>query len=378
MDIRWLTASDADVGAAVAALKRDSRPAWVPNKRQVLVHVNNCLLLWYLCIVFMTFSIRVDDFQGGQVTGTDVLDIVGSMVVFAAWLAGTVWLTRWAARPPTPQAQLRQWRQDLTALANGFEPRPRSIAQFSSFLGADGRPMEQFPRFEAPGIEFGNLTPYGPRAGEWRYLRVALPAPLPHLVLDATVNDGLTSDLPEGIERQQRLSVGGEFDNWFRVYSPTEYGTEALYVLTPDVMADLIDHAWGFNVEIRDTSIIFFTRPGADFADPASWQSFGAILTTVVPRITAKAARYLDERVPGQDTSRLVTRIRAELDAPDVRYVAQEPRIGHDGRRLALREWANNARWGLRAAGWLALLTFLYVVPGLFAFAGFMSIVDGR
>ena len=234
------------------------------------------------------------------------------------------------------------------------------------------------PRFVAPGIEFGNLSAGAPRSSEWHYLAVTLPAALPHLILDATSNDTITSDLPARVERSQRLSLEGDFDRWFQVYAPITYRSDALYFLTPDVMASLIDTASEYNIEIIDDTLVFFTSTTANFATPAPWQAIHAILADATSRIAASARRYRDERVPGQEIPAVILAINAAREHPHTPWVAPQPRIGADGRRLDLRD--RNSGWVpvLGAVGWFALLTLLYAVPGIFAFAGLMSIIDGR
>lgn len=59
-------------------------------------------------------------------------------------------------------------------------------------------------------------------------------------------------------------------------------------------------------------------------------------------------------------------------------WLEPERKIDAAGRRLKLRDRRVGLGAILGAIGWYATLAFLYVVPGLFAFAGFMSIVDGH
>lgn len=363
----------------MATVRRDSRPSWVPTKRQVLVHVNHCLMLWYLCIVLMFIGIRVDSYQDGQASAADVGGLVTAFAILAVWLFGAYLLRRWASRPPSPRARMKEWRQTLTALANGFEPEPSPTATFSSIISVERTAVREYPRFVAPGVEIGNLSyRIAGRSGEWHYVAIELPAPLPHLILDATSDGRISSDLPVGFEREQRMSLEGDFDRWFHVYAPQTYGTEALYVLTPDVMAALIDEAHRFNVEIIDETLVFFTPRAADFSDAEPWESLHTILTTVAPRIIAKSRRYLDERVPGQEVPRVLAKITAAHKNPKTQWIEPQPIIGTDGRRLDIRDRRTGPWSVVGAVGWFALLTFLYAVPGIFAFAGFMSIVDGR
>jgi hypothetical protein len=378
VDMRWLQASDREVAAAMATVRRESRPSWVPTKRQVLVHVNFCLILWYLCFVLMFYGIQVHTYDVRRASASDISGLLVAAAVLAVWLFGTYWLRRWAALPPSPRARMKEWRQNLTALANGLESKPSPTATFASLITVDGSSIREYPRFVASGVEVGNLRYRSARSVEWHYVAVTLPDPLPHLILDATSNGHISDKLPVGIDREQRLSLEGDFDRWFQAYSTPAYRMEALYVLTPDVMAALIDQAGGFNVEIVDDMLVFFTPRAADFSAAETWEAVHAILTNVAPRIMAKAGRYLDERVPGQEIPRVLAKITAERERPQTRWVQPPALIGADGRRLSIRDRRTGLWSILGAVGWFALLTFLYAVPGIFAFAGFMSIVDGR
>lgn len=362
----------------MATVRRDSRPSWVPTKRQMLVHVNNCLILWYLFFVLMFYGIQIHTYEVRKASAADISGLMVAGAVLVVWLFGTYWLRRWAALPPSPRARMKQWRQTLTALANGFEPKPSPSATFTSLITVDGSGIREYPRFVAPGVEIGNLRDRAARSTEWHYIAITLPEAMPHLILDATSSGRISSDLPVGIDREQRLSLEGDFDQWFRAYSTPEYRMEALYVLTPDVMAALIDHASGFNVEVVDNMLVFFTPRAADFAASEAWDAVSGILTHVAPRVLTKADRYLDERVPGQELPRVLTKMAAERKNPRKRWVAPKALIGPDGRRLSIRDRRIGLWSILGAIGWFLTLTFLYAVPGIFAFAGFMSIVDGR
>lgn len=247
----------------------------------------------------------------------------------------------------------------------------------NAFVTTPPPSFHSHPRFVAPGVEFGNLLDRAKRSGDWHYLTVRLPSPLPHLVLDATANDTVRSDLPPGLDRGRRISLEGDFDRWFRVYAPSGYGVDARYVLTPDVMSSLVSTAAYYNVEIIDDRIVFFSAPVADFSAPAPWLAVDAILDDLVPRIVAKAGRYRDDRVQGQDAASVLE------DAQDALRLDQpwtKPRtvIGSDGRRLGVRR-RFRAVWAVvGAASWFVTRTLLYIIPGAFAFAGLMSIIDGR
>ncbi len=94
------------------------------------------------------------------------------------------------------------------------------------------------------------------------------------------------------------------------------------------------------------------------------------------PRASGRrAVRYRDERVLLDDGGPAAL-LRADLDEqpPDPRAA----RIAADGRRLDVRDRRTGC---LGAVGWFAWIAFraaLIFVPAVFAFAGFMSIIDGR
>ncbi|MGM7665968.1 hypothetical protein [Microbacterium sp. A93] len=377
MDLRWLGAAEHEVAEAMARVRRTARPSWVPTKRQVLVHVNHCLMLWYLCIVLMTLGIRIDTLQQNRIDAVDIRDMAICTAVFVAWLYGAFWLYRWAALPPSRRSRMSEWRQTLTALANGFEVEPTQRTAFVSMITAGVGQPSFYPRFAAPGVEFGNLKYRSRRSGSWHYLAVQLPVLLPHLLFATTATGGLFDELPVALKRDQRLSLEGDFDRWFHLYTPATYERDALFVVTPDVMAELIDNAHQFNIEIVDDHLVFFAPSPADFTAAESWRTVESLLQAAIP-VIANASRYRDERVPQQQRSAAIASIRASTKTPGATWVEPVPRIDPTGHRLDMRDRRTGAWSVLGAIGWFATLVFLYAVPGIFAFAGFMSIVDGR
>ncbi|MFH6680807.1 hypothetical protein [Clavibacter michiganensis] len=375
MDLRWLSAPDDEVAEAMCTVRQSARPSWVPSRRKVLAHVNDSLILWYVCIVLLYWGVVTDGAGDGAVTPATIAGLAGAAVVLAVWLLGSRLLHRWAARPPSPRARGREWRQHLTALANGFAPQPSGGRTFRALITEDAGGVLVVPRFQAAGVEFGNVVRKRARRSGWTYVAVTLPVPLPHLLLDATVNDARGGDLPASVRRGQRLSLEGDFDRHFRLYAPAEYERDALYLLTPDVMAALVDDAADFDVEMVDSTLVFFRRELADFAEAGPWEATGRILDGVAARIRRRAVRYRDERVLLDDGGPAAL-LRADLDEqpPDPRA----PRIAADGRRLDVRDRRTGC---LGAVGWFAWIAFraaLIFVPAVFAFAGFMSIIDGR
>jgi hypothetical protein len=113
------------------------------------------------------------------------------------------------------------------------------------------------------GIEVGNYT-YMTGSGRsrathyWGYIRVKLVRRLPHMILDAKKNNSLgISSFPGLLGGARQLNLEGNFNDYFKLYVPPGYETDALYVFTPDVMAALIDHGSGYDIEVVDDWLIF-------------------------------------------------------------------------------------------------------------------------
>ena len=62
------------------------------------------------------------------------------------------------------------------------------------------------------------------------------------------------------MHESQRISLEGNFDRFFTTYAPEGFHRDALEVLTPDVMALLIDHAGDWDVELID-DVVYIVSP---------------------------------------------------------------------------------------------------------------------
>ncbi|QJU52662.1 hypothetical protein SCB71_04760 [Herbiconiux sp. KACC 21604] len=363
-DTHYLTAPPAEVAAAMAEQRASARPPWLPTWRRMLVHLSWSVLLWYCFVVFMVIGIRVDGYGDNDTGPDDYRDLAIAVLVLALGVVGTLLLARRSRRPPSPRARLAEWRQTLTALANGFESRPLARAPLPALTAQPAARASAFPRFAASGggVEFGDLVYRTGLHGKpvvRSYIAVTLPSALPHLYLDSLANGRAPSDLPSSVDRRQRLSLEGDFDRFFAAYAPDGYATDALYALTPDVMAALIDDASVFDVEIIDDRVVFSSPIAADYSDPAPWNRVATVVDGVAVRLAKRAAAYRDDRVPAQHTR------PARL-------------IGPDGRRLR-QAYKSRGLWpALGRLGWMLALLFLYVIPAVFAFAGFMSVIDDK
>src|SRR5690606_27767455 len=133
----------------------------------------------------------------------------------------------------------------------------------------------------------------------WGFLALELDRRLPHMVLDATANNGLFggTNLPARFDRSQVLSLEGDFDRYFTLYCPREYERDALYVFTPDLMAILIDEAAPYDVEIVDDWMFVYSRTPFDLAHRPTLERLFRIVETVGAKTLRQTVRYADERI---------------------------------------------------------------------------------
>lgn len=125
----------------------------------------------------------------------------------------------------------------------------RFRANFS--LSSNWTGLEPDLQIAVAGYMGGKNDPKGPRAA-FRYLQLRVPRQLPHLFIDSLRNGRLRQFLPGTL----RISLEGDFDRHFAVYVPDGYERDALELLTPDVMASLIDFGRGWDIEVVEDRMI--------------------------------------------------------------------------------------------------------------------------
>ena len=97
--------------------------------------------------------------------------------------------------------------------------------------------------------------------------------------------------------QEQRLSLEGNFDDYFTLYCPRQYERDALYVFTPDLMALLIDEASPFDVEIVDDWMFVYANVPFQTGDANMYARLFRIIDTVGAKTLTQTDRYVDERV---------------------------------------------------------------------------------
>lgn len=188
--------------------------------------------------------------------------------------------------------------------------------------------------------------------------------PLPNIVLDATSNDGLfgASNLPSRFDRDQRLSLEGDFDRYFSLYCPVGYERDALYLFTPDIMARFIDNAAAVDVEIVDDWLFLYARRPFATLDPATWAWLFSVVAALLDKFD-QWARWRDERL----TMDAAAPPAAEAPMPSASGEASTPFVAP---AVALRPPPGVAPAGRRlkkGAPWAAI-----VVVGVFVLVWFL------
>ena len=225
----------------------------------------------------------------------------------------------------TGSGRWERWlRMDRFAAANGLVFSPSDTdpsypgAIFS--IGDSRKTTEHFRTAEGRFLDFGNYQ-YTTGSGKnrstrtWGFLALELDRKLPHMVLDARANNGLFggTNLPSHFDKEQILSLEGNFNEYFTLYCPKEYERDALYVFTPDLMALLIDEAAPFDVEIVDDWMFVYSSTAFPPAQPSVYQRLFRIIETVGAKTLTQTDRYQDDRAAAPFAANIVAPQGARL-----------------------------------------------------------------
>lgn len=127
--------------------------------------------------------------------------------------------------------------------------------------------------------------------------RIPISAEAPSIMLTARNQQGALSSLPRAPRRAQRLTLEGNFSDVFDVSVPTGYERDALYLLTPDLMALLLDTSADLDLEIEvGTLHVYF--PPLDLTDPEMLQKFLTVMAALHERFSHTSRYYRDEDAP--------------------------------------------------------------------------------
>lgn len=261
----------------------------------------------------------------------------------AAFIGGVIGVLGWR------RARETRYRLNRFAQANGMSYEGRvaspSLPGMIFSLGSSRLSTDLVRGTKPRFVEFGNYQ-YTVRSGKnsttyrWGYVAVKLDVPLPNIVLDAKGNNGFGSNLPASFQKEQRLSLEGNFDQYFTLYCPEGYERDALYLFSPDIMARFIDNAAELDVEIVDDWVFLYTQRKVSTLDPATWAwLFGAVGALITK--FDQWARWRDDRLllesPAASAASPVAPQEASDRlpfAPPAGLLLPPPGVAQQGRRL--------------------------------------------
>ncbi len=279
--------------------------------------------------VFASILASLASIDNGVTGGSFIISAIGSvlpiLVIGGAFAAVIVFVWRGS------RTRYERWfRLDRFATANGMTylpglqspGLPGMIFNVGSSRGASDLVRGETPRF----VEFANYE-YTTGSGKnrtthrWGYVAIKLDVPLPHIVLDATSNNSLFgSNLPATFDKDQRLSLEGDFDEHFALFCPEGYERDALYLFTPDIMARFIDNAAALDVEIVDDWLFLYGKREFSSLDPATWAWLFSVVAALLDKF-AQWARWRDQNLRADAAAALPldglrTRTRTRRPAP--------------------------------------------------------------
>ncbi len=273
-DARALTMPD-DAAAARAFTERLRTDGQLPRTNAValVAFILAFVVLGGVAAVIVALLVVFAVALGPGAIILGILFLVPLLLAAGALVAAVVF-----SRRAQRAQELRRWRLAGFARDVGMEfvpavPSP-ALPGVIFAIGGDRQASDVLRGREPRFVEVGNHS-YTVSNGKntstvrWGYIAIRLAVPLPHIVLDATANDGLFgSNLPASWGRAQRLSLEGDFDRHFRLFCPQGYERDALYLFTPDVMARLIDTASVLDVEIVDDWLLLYSGEELSTVDP--------------------------------------------------------------------------------------------------------------
>lgn len=133
------------------------------------------------------------------------------------------------------------------------------------------------------------------------FIRIQLERNLPHMVLDSMKNNmklfgANISNLPVSFQKDQVLTLEGNFNDYFKLYAPKEYERDALYVFTPDLMALFMDTIAVNDAEIVDDQLYIYSSRKTAYENPAAIQNILKIVELVGGKTIRRTDQYSDER----------------------------------------------------------------------------------
>jgi len=119
-------------------------------------------------------------------------------------------------------------------------------------------------------------------------VEIELPRVMPHIILDSQLESG-GSALPIQFDKDQRIKLEGDFDNYIHLYAPQNYQIAALSIITPDVMQTLLGFKKYCDIEIIGARLYFYWLGKVE--TPSDYKDMLAIVESMLAEISTKLTR---------------------------------------------------------------------------------------
>ncbi|MGO1628765.1 MULTISPECIES: hypothetical protein [unclassified Microbacterium] len=347
-DPRWLTSP---VGrSAVRGFTAEMRRQGTPTTKMtttVIAYTFIGVVASFVLVPIVTGMLDAD--------GTRIIAVIAIPVIIATVLT-------LIARAALRRDRTAQYRLHNFAAANGMAYLPHIVDPALPGLifnqGRSRRAVRRVRGTQPRFVEFANYR-YTTGSGKnstthvWGYVAIHLDTPLPHIVLDAKGNNGLFgSNLPTSFDRGQRLSLEGSFDEFFTLYCPRGYETDALYLFTPDIMARFMDNAAELDVEIVDNWLFLYAKRDFVTLDPDMWGWLFSVVSALMDKLQ-RWERWRDARLTAQAARPRVLPATGEAlpFRGDQQVIPPQGRRGPKGVAAHGRRLSTNVRWWAIAVG---------------------------
>lgn len=156
-----------------------------------------------------------------------------------------------------------------------------------------------------------------------RAVRIPLPSEVPRIALRSRRGAGALSLLPRRPRGRTELRLEGNFSDVFEVSVPAGSETAALYVLTPDLMAVLLNASADLDLELVDSTLhVYF--PALDLTRPAELSRFLTAIAVLHERFGRRTLLYRDEAAEPLDPE--AVRRAGDTLAPRARHLETRTR----------------------------------------------------
>jgi hypothetical protein len=209
------------------------------------------------------------------------------------------------ASPEDRHAQLQEFCEKNQLIYGGFKPNSKLIV-----LDEDYGHLDRNISFPKYGITIGdylydgqkrqyNITSFPPDDITMQRLGFAcikLSRKLPHIIVNSKKDHSLYLTDTMNLYQAEHLELEGDFSSYFDLYVPPGYHLDALQIITPDLMADLVDARDSFDYEVIDDRLYIYTLRAVADNPEATIRKLLDTSEILIRKFDSQAKRYSDPR----------------------------------------------------------------------------------